>query len=199
MPFPQRARAHERILSAGLIVGPTAFISAWLLSGAVTPGYSPTRDHISDLAAIDAPTRTLMNAGFAAFAISVGAAAVPARRFLGEPAALVLGANALLTVGIMLAPLGRSEHGDVAHGALAGLGYLALAAMAPSAAPTIIKRRRRLGLASVGVGVASMACLGLSLIRPEAGFWQRAGITVTDAWLITMGLLAVTGADRGRA
>ena len=182
-----------------MIVGPAAFISAWALSGALTPGYSPTRDHISDLAAIDAPTRALMNAGFAAFAVSVAAAAVPARRFLGKPAAVVLGANALLTVGIMFAPLGRSEGGDVAHGAVAGLGYLALAAMAPSAVPTIIKRRRRLGLASVGVGVASMACLGLSLIRPEAGFWQRAGITVTDAWLITMGVLAVRGADRGRA
>lgn len=182
----------DRLRSAGLIVGPAAFISAWVASGLATPGYSPTRDHISDLAAIGAPTRTLMNLGFTAFTISVAAATLPARRFLGTPATVVLGANVVLTLGIMLAPLGRSAEGDRAHAIVAGLGYLALAAAAPSAAPTLAKRSRRLALASIGVGVASMACLGLSLVRPESGLWQRAGITVTDAWMIGMGLLAVT-------
>ena len=181
----------ERILGAGLIVGPAAFISAWAVSGAITPGYSPIRDHISDLAAVDAPTRVLMNLGFAAFAVSVGAATLPARRYLGAPAAVVLGANVVLTIGIALAPLGKSADGDRAHAVVAGLGYLALAAMAPSAAPTLAKRSRRLGFASVAVGVASLTCLGLSLVRPEAGFWQRAGIVTTDAWLIAMGALAV--------
>lgn len=180
-------RRADRVRCAGLIVGPAAFISAWLASGAMTPGYSPTRDHISDLAAIGAPTRTLMNLGFTAFTIAVGAATLPARRFLGTPATVVLGANVAMTMGIMLAPLGRSADGDRAHAIVAGLGYLALAAAAPSAAPTLGKRSRGLAMASVGVGAASMACLGLSLIRPESGFWQRAGITVTDAWMIAMG------------
>ena len=48
------------------------------------------------------------------------------------------------------------------------------------------------------VGAVSMACLGLSLVRPEAGFWQRAGLLATDAWLIAMGLRAVTGARDDR-
>ncbi len=198
MVMTQPPTTLDRILSAGLIVGPIAFISAWAVSGAITPGYSPIRDHISDLAAIDAPTRAVMNFGFSAFALSVGAAALPARRYLGAPAAAMLGANVVLTIGIALAPLGRSPEGDRAHAVVAGLGYLALAAMAPSAAPTLAKRSRRLGLASVGVGVASLACLGLSLVRPESGFWQRAGIATTDAWLITMGLLAVTRPARDR-
>lgn len=198
MVMTQPPTTLDRILSAGLIVGPIAFISAWAVSGAITPGYSPIRDHISDLAAIDAPTRAVMNFGFGAFALSVGAAALPARRYLGAPAAAMLGANVVLTIGIALAPLGRSPEGDRAHAVVAGLGYLALAAMAPSAAPTLAKRSRRLGLASVGVGVASLACLGLSLVRPESGFWQRAGIATTDAWLITMGLLAVTRPARDR-
>ena len=184
--------ALDRILGAGLIVGPASFISAWALSGALTPGYSPIRDHISDLAAIGAPTRDLMNAGFATFALAVGAAAFPARRLLGTPAAVALGANAILSVGIGLAPLGQSAVGDRAHQVVAALGYLALAATAPSAAPTLAKRSRRLGLGSLGVGAASLACLGLSFVRPESGLWQRAGISVTDAWLIGMGLLAVS-------
>ena len=196
MPAHPPLRHLDRALSAGLIVGPTAFITAWVVSGAITPGYSPYRDHISDLAAVGASTRSLMNVGFAAFGLSVGAAIIPARRFLGTPAAVVLGANVVTTVGIALAPLGQSPEGDRAHAAVAGLGYLALAAMGPSAAPTLAKRRPLLGQASVAVGAVSIACLGLSLVRPEAGFWQRAGLLATDAWLIAMGLRAVTVAGR---
>ncbi len=198
MPATEPPHALDRILSAGLIVGPTAFISAWAISGAVTEGYSPIRDHISDLAAIGAPTRTLMNVGFSVFAASVAAAAIPTRRLLGTPAAIALGANALLSVGIALAPLGQSDAGDRAHAVVAGLGYLALAVTAPSAAPVLMKRSRRMGVASVAVGAVSMACLGLSLARPEAGLWQRAGITSTDAWLIAMGVLAAKGSTSDR-
>jgi len=191
--------AIDRIRSAGVIVGPTAFISAWFVSGAMTEGYSPTHDHISDLAAIGAPTRTLMNGGFTVFAVAVGLAASPLRRHIGTPAAAVLGANALLSIGIMLAPLGQSEQGDRIHSVVAGLGYLALAATAPAAAPALAKRSRPLAAASVGVGAISLACLVASVVRPESGFWQRAGITATDAWMIAMGLLAVTSQRRDRA
>ncbi len=196
MPTNDPLSNRDRALSAGLVVGPTAFITAWVVSGAMTPGYSPIRDPISDLAAVDASTRGLVNLGFAAFAVSAGAAAIPARRFLGTRAAVVLGANVLLTVGIAFAPLGESQEGDRTHSVLAGLGYLALAAIGPSAAPTLAKRTPLLGRASVAVGVVSIACLGLSVIRPETGFWQRAGLLITDAWLIAMGLRAVTGAAR---
>ena len=191
MGIAQPPSAFDRLRSTGLIVGPAAFISAWVAAGLSTPGYSPRRDHISDLAAIDAPTRSVMNLGFTAFAVAVGAAIMPTRRIVGTPAAAVLGANVALTIGIMLAPLGRSADGDRAHAIVAGVGYLALAAAAPSAAPTLARRSRRLAMASIGVGMASMACLGLSLVRRESGFWQRAGITATDAWMIGMGLLAV--------
>ena len=199
MPPLPSSKVVDRIRSAGLIVGPAAFISAWVASGALTVGYSPIRDHISDLAAIDAPTRPLMNIGFTAFAVAVGLAASPMRRHLGTPAAVVLGANAVLSIGIMLAPLGQSEQGDQIHGVVAGLGYLALAATAPAAAPVLAKRSRSLAVASVGVGALSMASLGASLVlKDQSGFWQRAGITTTDAWLIAMGLLAVTASNRDR-
>ena len=200
MPTLPSSNVGDRIRSVGLIVGPAAFISAWVASGALTVGYSPIRDHISDLAAIDAPTRPLMNIGFTAFAVAVGLAASPMRRHLGTPAAVVLGANAVLSIGIMLAPLGQSEQGDQIHGVVAGLGYLALAATAPAAAPVLAKRSRSLAVASVGVGTVSMASLVASLaFKDQSGFWQRAGITTTDAWLIAMGLLAVTtlGRDQG--
>ena len=68
--------------------------------------------------------------------------------------------------------------------------------MGPSAAPTLARSSPAIGRTSVAVGAISMACLGLSLVRPEAGFWQRAGLLATDAWLITIGLRAVTGGVR---
>jgi hypothetical protein len=83
--------------------------------------------------------------------------------------------------------------GDRVHQVVAGAGYLALAALAPSSAPALARRSRGLAAASVGVGAISMACLAASLVaKDQSGFWQRAGITVTDAWLIAMGILAVT-------
>jgi len=197
MPTLPPIGPFDRIRSAGLIVGPAAFISAWVASGALTEGYSPIRDHISDLAAIDAPTRPLMNLGFTAFAVAVGLAASPMRRHLGTPAAVVLGANAVLSIGIMLAPLGHSEQSDRIHGVVAGLGYLALAGTAPSAAPVLAKRRTTLAAASAAVGAVSMASLVASLaFNEQSGFWQRVGITTTDAWLIAMGLLAVAASKR---
>lgn len=59
-------------------------------------GYSPIRDHISDLAAVGAPTRTLMNVGLGAFAIGVGAAAWPLRRIIGKSASGALAVDALM-------------------------------------------------------------------------------------------------------
>ena len=185
--------AVERIRSAGIIVGPAVFIASWAVSSAVTEGYSPIRDHISDLAAIGAPTRPLMNAAFGVFGVATGLAAWPLRRLVGTPGAAVIGANALLSFGIALAPLGVSEEGDRLHAIVAGLGYLALAATGPAAAPALARRSRSLAAASVGVGGISLACLVASLLGPDdtSGFWQRAGITATDAWLIGIGLLAV--------
>ncbi len=191
-----RPPSLDRLLCAGVIVGPLAFITSWAVSGAITEGYSPIRDHISDLAAIDVPTRPLMNVGFAGFAVAVAAAAWPLRRVIGTPASIGLGINAALSAGVALAPLGVSPDGDRLHQVVAGAGYLALAALGPSAAPTLAKRHPTFAKASVGVGLVSLACLVASLVSEEqSGFWQRAGITATDAWLIAIGILALTTAD----
>ncbi len=189
-----RLSAVDRIRSAGLVWGPAVFIASWAAAGAMTQGYSPIRDHISDLDAIDAPTRPLMNVAFVAFAVAVGLAAGPLRRVVGTPSATAIGANALISIGIMLAPLGVSSDGDRLHAVVAGLGYLTLAAAGPSAASVLARRSRALAVASVAVGGITLASIAASLtIEGSKGFWQRAGITTTDAWLITIGLLAVTG------
>lgn len=188
--------AVDRLRSAGVIVGPLAFITAWVVSGARTRSYSPVRDHISDLAAVHAPTRPIMNVGFAAFTVAVALAAAPLRRLIGTPGAAMMGVNAALSAAVALAPLGVSAAGDRRHQVAAGAGYLALAALAPASAPALAKRSPALAVASVGVGVLSMVCLGASLAaKQQSGFWQRAGITATDAWLIGLGVLALSAPD----
>ena len=187
----------DRVRCAGLIVGPLAFITSWLVSGAITPGYSPIRDHISDLAAVDAPTRPLMSLGFAVFTVALASAAGPLRRVIGTPGSIALGVNAVVSGAIALAPLGVSADGDRLHQVVAGGGYLALAALAPVAAPALAKRHPTLAKVSVGVGATSLVFLAISLVaKDQSGFWQRAGITVTDAWLIAIGLLAISTRDQ---
>jgi hypothetical membrane protein len=191
-----RRPSLDRLRCAGVIVGPLAFITSWAVSGAITPGYSPIRDHISDLAAVDAPTRPLMSLGFAVFTVAIASAAGPLRGVIGTPGAIALGVNAVVSGAIALAPLGVSADGDRLHQVVAGAGYLALAALAPVAAPALGKRHPTLAKASVGVGVSSLAFLAVSLAaKDQSGFWQRAGITVTDAWLIAIGLLALATVD----
>lgn len=201
MTLDARSSRWDRLRCAGVIVGPAVFISSWAVSSAVTDGYSPIRDHISDLSAVGAPTRPLMNAAFGTFAVAVGLAASPLRRWIGTPGAVVLGANALLSVGIALAPLGVSPEGDRLHNVVAGLGYLALAATAPSGARALARRKPWLGPVSMGVGAITLGALFASILGPDetSGFWQRAGITTTDAWLIAVGLLAIGtwGGDEG--
>ena len=171
----------DRLRIAGIVWAPAAFITSWLAAGLITKGYSPVRDHISDLDAIDAPTRPLMNVAFVSFALGAGLSAGPLRRFVGTPAAAAIGANAVISIGIMLAPLGRSSDGDRAHAAVAGLGYLALASTAPVAAPVLATGSRPMAVAALGVGAISLACLGASLTGRRAGLWQQVGITTTDA------------------
>ncbi|MGB4746437.1 MAG: DUF998 domain-containing protein, partial [Candidatus Microthrix parvicella] len=48
----------------GGIVGPAAFIGAWVAGTVVLDGYSPITDAISRLAAVGADTRWLMSTGF---------------------------------------------------------------------------------------------------------------------------------------
>ena len=70
--------SHPRSAWGG-IVGPAAFVSAWLVGGAMRRGYMPVDAGISRLAAVGAPTRPLMMAGFVGFGVGVPVYAVALR------------------------------------------------------------------------------------------------------------------------
>ena len=178
-------------LATGAIVGPAAFIGAWIGGGLSTSGYSALTNPISDLAAIGADTAPLMNAGFSAYGVGVPLGAWAMRRVIGAPAATALIINGLLTFGVMAAPLERSETVDQIHAAFAGSAYVALAAGVLLASGRLKPNWLRRTSGIVGT-ITALALVG-SVTAESPGLFQRIGLTTADAWLIGMGVAFITG------
>ena len=169
--------------AAGAIAGPVAFVTAWASLGAGAGGYDPTRDAISRLAALGAPTRPAMTAGLLALATGMGLYGValrlcppPGRR--PGPAWLLPVANGVVTLAVAALPLGGRV--DAAHGVAATLGYVTLAAI-----PAVVGRRRL----SLGIGLLSGLCLLLTVLADDRdGLFQRLGLTIAQAWVVVSAL-----------
>jgi hypothetical protein len=169
-----------RLAAVGGIVGPVTFVTAWAALGAGAGGYDPTRDAISRLAALGAPTRPAMTAGLLALAAGMGLYGVALR--LGPPTGVAGSrrlwplpvANGVLTLAVAALPLGGGNDG--AHGLAAALGYVTLAAI-----PAVVGRRPL----SMAIGLASALCLLLTVVAGDrAGLFQRLGLTVAQAWVV---------------
>ncbi len=159
-----------------------------MLGGLLVVGYSPLQDTISELAAVDAPTRVLMTVGLAAFGVGVGTSAWPLRRLIGKPAAVALGLNAALTLGVMLTPSGRSPDTDFLHAMFAVLAYLSLAMAGPLAALAFFRRGLSyLSIISLAVGLVTMVFLWASLGETTPGLFQRLGLTTAHVCLMAIG------------
>ncbi len=139
------------------VVAPVALIGGWTWAGAITPGYDPVRQTISDLAAADAPTHWLMTAALVVTGLAYIVTAVGLRPADGAGRALlgVGGVGVLLTAWIPNNTEGRNE---VGHMIVAYLAFLALTvwpaviARNRPAAPLVL--RPRFGqLVAIGLGV----------------------------------------------
>ncbi len=163
------------------IGAPVSFVGAWAIAGARTPGYSPVRDHVSDLAAIGAPTRPLMTAGLLGFAVL---APVFATRLPTGPRAALLVAGAG-TLGVAAAPLGASW-GDGPHIASAAVSYVGMAAL-----PALGARWSGVPRTSWATSAVSAALLIGSTLGRADGLLQRTGLGVVDAWIAAMAVRAL--------
>ncbi len=182
LPRPQRSTRAPAL--AG-IVGPAAFIAAWVSAGLLTAGYSPVDDAISRLAAVGAPTRVLMTAGFVCFGVAVPAYALELRRHLGGAAWMGAAVSGAATLGVALFPLGASAAIDGVHNAMAASGYLALVAVPLLGAGRLGQAGHpRAAVASLVAAVVAGGCLAATLLVPAHGLYQRAGLTVVDVWLM---------------
>ncbi|HZQ84417.1 MAG TPA: DUF998 domain-containing protein [Acidimicrobiales bacterium] len=173
----------------GGIVGPTAFIAAWAIGGMRSKGYSPVHDAISRLAAVHAPTQSLMTTGFVAFGLGVPLYGLALRREVPGPAWVAAVTTGVATLGVAAAPLDVSSRVDLVHGAFASAGYASLAAL-PLLAARGLERDGRRGWARASrvVGVASAVSLIATVAGPAHGLFQRAGLTIGDAWIVATAL-----------
>ena len=173
-----------RKAAAGGLIGPAGFVGAWVVGGAIKDGYSPTNDAISRLAAIGASTRPLMTSGFVCFGLAVPTYALALRRWIGGPAWVAAAGTGVATLAVAAVPLGMSTTGDLVHGGLATIGYVTLAATPTLAGRALWSGGRRSPAAlSWAAGAMSGLCLATTLLGSHHGFWQRAGLSIGDAWL----------------
>lgn len=190
-------RSSTRRWAVGGVVGPGAFVGAWVV-GAVASGsdYSSLVDPISRLAAVGAPTRALMTAGFVGFGLGVAGFSVALRRVLGGSSSTAAVVAAGVTVLVACAPLDHSSLVDRLHGLFAGVGYVALAAVPLLAAPRLFDRGApRLAAAGIAASAVCATALSASLLGAPTGLFQRIGLTVADAWIIATAIAIVVGAD----
>lgn len=178
----------------GGLVGPTAFLGAWVVGGATRAGYGPVSQAISQLAAVGAPDRYLMTAGFVIFGLGAAGYSLALRAAVPGPAWLAALATGLATLGVAAVPLGRSSAADVAHGGLAGAGYLALVALPLLAGRAFDARgARTLAALSNLAALVSAVALALSVWGPATGLFQRIGLTTGHAWMAASAVALVVG------
>ena len=165
-------------------MGPVAFVGAWAVLGSRLPGYDPTRDAISRLAADGAPDQAWMTAGFVVFGLAVPCFGLALRSALDGPAWTMAVATGLATLGVAAFPL-DGWAGDAPHDIAAGVGYVTLA-LTPllAAGPLARVGHRRAAVASRLVGAAALAALALTPLADRSGLLQRLGLTLGDAWLV---------------
>jgi len=155
-------------------------VAAWAALGATAERYDPTRDAISRLAALEAPTRPAMTAGLVALGAGMALYGLAMRPGPWWPLPV---ANGLTALAVAALPLGGSV--DSAHGAAATLGYLTLAAIPAVAGRRLPRAWARLSLAT---GAASGLCLVASALVTRDGLFQRLGLTVAHAWVVVSAL-----------
>ena len=168
----------------GGVLGPAMFLFGWIISALRADGYSVIEDAISRLAAVGAPTRSLMTTGFIGFTIGVAVYAYGLRSRLDGPAWIAALIASIATLGVAVFPLDHSSGVDLLHGAAAFTGYIALSALPLYAAPELARRgHRRASRLSRLCGTISSLALEATLLGPAHGLFQRIGVTVGDTWI----------------
>ena len=173
------ARTRSRVALGG-VLGPVGFAAAWAALGATAESYDPTRDAISRLAALGAPTRPAMTAGLVALGAGMALYGLAQRPDPWWPLPVVNGITALAVAAL---PLGGTL--DSAHGAAATLGYVTLAAI-----PVVAGRHLRPAWArlSLATGAVSALCLLATALVDREGLFQRLGLTVAHLWVVVSAL-----------
>lgn len=166
----------------GGLVGPVAFIAAWVVGSAVLDGYSFVDDAISRLAEDGASTRPLMTAGFVIFAVAMQAYAVGLWERSMDRGAAMASLTGIATLLVAIFPVG-DRWGDL-HAAFAVLGYISLAALPLAARPYLPAESPLARAAAPTAALIAASLVAAALGSSTNGLFQRLGLTIGDVWII---------------
>jgi len=215
---PQVALRSRAWLALGAVIGPLVFTLAWLVLGAVSPGYTVFGVHIAPYSPIAQPisglgmgvTAPYMNAAFVLSGLAMFIGVVGIYRALhSRPVARWLCAAllALTPLGLILAGLFNLESPMLHYvGALLGLGSPVLSLLVTGLVLRGIPGWRRLGS---GLLLASPISLVLLVVffasfdqamtaanQGIAGLTQRVLVLEEFAWFVALGWFAYTRSGR---
>lgn len=180
----------SRVARFAGIAGPAAFVGAWAVGSAVKDGYSPVSDTISRLAEQRTSTQPLMTAGFLGFGLLMPVFAWGLGQALGSRAVqAAVTASAVGTLVVAACP--PSPEGgtsvDRLHLTAAGIAYAANVIGPLLVAPHLRSRSARRA-SYVLSGAMAAALLGSLAVDDQTGLLQRTGLTLYDAWAVTLAL-----------
>jgi len=169
-------------------LAPVLLIGGTLAAGALSPGYDPVRQTISELAAGDAPTRILMTVFFVLTGLCHLVTATFARGIgIAGRAAILIGG--LATLGVAAFALPTVAGSSATHTAFAMIGFIFLAAwplLGMRLRPDLPWLVRPLG-AIVGTAVLTAACVWFLIIwsahsSPVVGLVERVAADAEAFW-----------------
>ena len=201
-------RSTVRALAFGAIAAQVVFVVAWVVAGALDPGYSHIEEGVSELGGRDAARPWIVNNAIFVFGLSFVAvgiamrAVLPSRRARSVAVALFVAAGAL-TAAVAFLPTDCSlaeqscEHawraGEVhwqmdAHLWIALLTPLLIALMPFAIAGALRPAPLSMAALALGVFAAALAVLGTTLglagVSDNYGAGQRIGLFLIHGWIV---------------
>jgi hypothetical membrane protein len=187
------AAGFRRMAGACAVAGPVVFSAAWLVAWTAQETYSPLREDISALAALDAQQPWIMVAGFLALALGLTALGTGLLRAVAGGRAARVGALLILLAGVGILDAGEVSWQHGLHDAVSGLVFLALV-VAQLVLARAFRRDpswRDLRAYSIFSGGLTLALLVLFVAGPIAG-WnglvQRVFLAVPLVWITVVGI-----------
>lgn len=218
----KRFAGAARGLAWAAIAGQFAFTAAWIVAGALDPGYSHLRSGVSALAADDAAHPWIVTAGIVVLGLSIAAVGPAVLSILPRRTAATVAAVAFVLAGLVIVLVAvfpvecdlanpacearfKAGHLSTATDVHLWLGFVydVVFLVTPFAIARAAWPRPAAGLA-LAAGLFGIA-VGLALFPGEnvddlGGLFQRFGLLLTHAWVLIVAavVLHVAGLERAK-
>lgn len=202
----------RKILLACGIVAPLLYVATTVIAGQLWEGYSPTSQSISELFAVEAPTKSFVDPPLIMYSLLVYAFGVGiwlssgGKRTLRVVAGAIIAKEALGLVIQLFFPMhlrgGEATFSDAMHATLTGVGVLSMLVAMGFGAAALGKRFRlySMGTFLVFLLMALLAFwdggrMAQGLPTPWMGVWERITIYAYFVWTVVLAILLWRGQD----